>query len=178
MYEYLDKRYALALYEIAEEKGKVEEYMNDLRNIVYFINNNKELHTVIEHPKINTAKKKQIFKKIFKGNIDDELLSFLLILIEKGRILFIEEKLEQMERIYLERHNKMQAEVITVIPLTEIEKENLKKILEKKYDKEIMILEKIDKDIIGGVYLKVGNDVIDDTIIFKLNAIKKSMLSI
>ena len=34
MYEYLDKRYALALYEVAEEKGKVEEYLDDLREIV------------------------------------------------------------------------------------------------------------------------------------------------
>ena len=42
MYEYLDKRYALALYEVAEEKGKVEEYLNDLREICDLIDNNKD----------------------------------------------------------------------------------------------------------------------------------------
>ena len=43
MFEYLDRRYALALYEVAEEKGKVQEYLNDLREICDLIDNNKEL---------------------------------------------------------------------------------------------------------------------------------------
>ena len=38
MFEYLDRRYALALYEVAEEKGKVQEYLNDLREIYYLVN--------------------------------------------------------------------------------------------------------------------------------------------
>ncbi len=42
MYEYLDKRYALALYTVAEEKGKVEEYLNDLREIVSLMKNDVE----------------------------------------------------------------------------------------------------------------------------------------
>ena len=83
MYEYLDKRYALALYQVAEEKGKVEEYLNDLREICDLIDNNKDFYEVIKHPQISTRKKKQTFINIFKGKIDEELLSFLLILIEK-----------------------------------------------------------------------------------------------
>ena len=42
MFEYLDRRYALALYEVAEEKGKVQEYLNDLREICHLIDNNKD----------------------------------------------------------------------------------------------------------------------------------------
>ena len=74
MYEYLDKRYALALYEVAEEKGKVEEYLNDLREICDLIDNNKDFYEVIKHPQISTRKKKQTFINIFKGKIDEELL--------------------------------------------------------------------------------------------------------
>ena len=79
MYEYLDRRYALALYQVAEENGKVEEYLEDLREICKLIDNNKDFAEVIKHPHITTRKKKQTFINIFKGNIDEELLSFLLI---------------------------------------------------------------------------------------------------
>ena len=92
MYEYLDRRYALAIYEVAEEKGKVDEYLKDLREICDLIENNKDFYEVIKHPQINTTKKKQLFTDIFKGNIDEELLSFLLILIEKDRILYLKRK--------------------------------------------------------------------------------------
>ena len=78
MYEYLDRRYALAIYEVAEKKGKVDEYLNDLRSICDLIENNEDFQQVIKHPQVNTTKKKQLFTDIFKGKIDDDLLSFMI----------------------------------------------------------------------------------------------------
>lgn len=176
MYEYLDRRYALALYQVAEEKGKVEEYMQDLREICDLFYNNQEFYEVIKHPQISTTKKKETFTKIFKGNIDDEILSFLLLLIEKDRILYLREKLSQMEKIHLERNNTLVANVKSVIPLTQNQVEKLKVTLEKKYDKKLILEFEIDKSIIGGLYVRVGNDVIDGTIRSKLDEMKALML--
>ena len=175
MYEYLDKRYALALYTVAEEKGKVEEYLDDMRQIVLIMKNDVEFLKVIKHPKISTSTKKKMFINIFKGRIDEEVLSFLLILIEKDRILYTEEKLKEMEKIHLERNNTLMAEVRTVIPLNETERENLREKLCDIYDKKIIFEEKLDENIIGGVYIRVGDDVIDGTLKSKLEEMKKLM---
>ena len=175
MYEHLDKRYALALYTVAEEKGKVEEYINNLQEIVLLMKNDVDFLKVIKHPFISTTSKKKMFIKIFKGKIDEDLLSFLLILIEKDRILFTEEKLKQMKKIHLERNNTVLVEVKTVIPLNDSERENLRRKLMDMYDKKIIFEEKIDKKVIGGVYLRVGNDVIDGTLKIKLEEMKKLM---
>lgn len=176
MYEYLDRRYALALYQVAEGQGKVEEYLQDLREICDLIDSNKDFYEVIKHPQISTKKKKQTFVDIFKGKIDDELLSFLLILIEKNRILYLREKLDQMEKIHLDRNNTLIAKIKSVISLTDEQLSNLKEKLEKKYDKKIILEQEIDKSIIGGLYVRVGNDVIDGTIISKLDEMKALML--
>lgn len=176
MYEYLDKRYALALYEVADEKGKVEEYLSDLKEVCDLIFNNKEFYEVIKHPQISTKKKKQTFINIFKGRIDEELLSFLLILIEKDRILFIREKLREMEKIHLEKNNTLVAVVKTAVPLLEEEAEALKANLSKKYNKNIIMKTEIDKSILGGVYVRIGNDVIDGTVKSKLDEMKNLML--
>ncbi|MBX4260736.1 F0F1 ATP synthase subunit delta [Clostridium estertheticum] len=175
MYEYLYKRYALALYEVADGKGKVEEYLDDLREIVSLIKNDVDFLKVIKHPKIGTSKKKELFTEIFKGKIDDGLLSFLLILIEKDRILSLDVNLKEMEKIHLERTNTLLAEVKTVIPLVETERENLRLKLAKMYDKKIIFDEKLDKKVIGGVYIRIGDDVIDGTIQSKLDEMKKLM---
>ena len=74
MYEYLDRRYALALYEVAEKNGKVDEYLGDLREICELIDKDEEFQEVIKHPQISTKQKKRIFINIFKGKIDEELL--------------------------------------------------------------------------------------------------------
>ncbi|MGH4138500.1 F0F1 ATP synthase subunit delta [Clostridium sp.] len=175
MYEYLDKRYALALYTVAEEKGKVEEYLTDLREIVSLMKNDAEFLKVIKYPQISTSQKKKMFIRIFKGRIDEDLLSFLLILIEKDRIMFIEQKLNEMEKINLERNNTLLVEVKTVIPLLDSERENLRMKLYKMYDKKIIFDEKLDKNVIGGVYIRVGDDVIDGTIKNRLADMKKLM---
>ncbi|MDF2883639.1 MAG: atpH [Clostridiaceae bacterium] len=176
MYEYLDRRYALALYEVAEEKGKVEIFLDDLREIVDVMNNDEDFLKIIKHPEISISRKKKLFTKIFKDKVDDDLLSFLLILIEKDRILFLKEKLIEMEKIHLDRNNTLLANVKTVIPLDELQKKQLIDGLEKKYDKKVILKEEIDKSVIGGVYVRVGDDVIDGTIKSKINEMKKLML--
>lgn len=176
MYEYLDRRYALALYEVAEEKGKVQQYLQDLHQICNLIETNKDFYEVIKHPQISTKKKKRTFINIFKGHIDEELLSFLLILIEKDRILYLKEKLVEMEKIDLERKNTVKGLVKTTVPLTEEEFSNLVSTLEKKYNKHIILDQIIDEDILGGIYVRVNNDVIDGTVKSKLDELKKLML--
>ena len=144
MYEYLDRRYALALYKVAEEKNKVDEYLQDLREICDIIDNNKEL--------------------------------FLLILIEKGRILYLREKLNQFEQINLEKKNVVIAQVKSVIEMTDEQTSTLKSKLEKMYNKTVIIKHEIDKSIIGGLYVRVGNDVIDGSIKSKLDDMRALML--
>lgn len=176
MYEYLDRRYALALYEVAEQKGKVQQYLQDLREICSLIDTNKEFYEVIKHPQISTKKKKRIFINIFKGHIDEELLSFLLILIEKDRILYLKEKLREMEKIDLERKNTLNGIVKTTVPLNEEEFNNLIATLEKKYNKHIILEQVIDESILGGIYVRINNDVIDGTVKSKLEELKELML--
>lgn len=176
MYEYLDRRYALALYKVAEEKNKVQEYLQDLREICDLIESNHEFQEVIKHPQINTRKKKQTFINIFKGQIDEELLSFLLILIEKDRIVFLREKLNQMEIIDLERKNTLRGIIKTAVPLLPIEFDKLQSIFEEKYNKKIIFDTIVDKKVLGGVYVRVGNDVIDGTVKSKINEMKELVL--
>ncbi|MBS2904682.1 ATP synthase F1 subunit delta, partial [Klebsiella pneumoniae] len=113
---------------------------------------------------------------IFKGKIDEELLSFLLILIEKDRILYLREKLNEMEKIDLERKNTLRGVIKTAVPLLDNEFNELKDIFEKKYDKNIIFEAKVDTKVLGGVYVRVGNDVIDDTLKSKVDEMKDLML--
>lgn len=176
MQEYLERRYALALYEVAEEKGTVDKNLKDLRDIVKLIQDNGEFVQVVKHPEISTSKKKALFTEIFKGKIDDELLHFLLVLINKDRISGLEQILVEIEKIHLEKNNKAIVIVKTVVPLLETEKQELTKKLKKKYNKTIILQEELEPELIGGVYIRVGNDVIDGSIKNKLAEMNKLML--
>ena len=176
MYEYLDRRYALALYNIGEEQGKVEEFINDLKEVVNLIKDNPGFLDVIKHPHLSTSRKKEMFESIFGEAVDKELLSFLTLLIEKDRILQLDSILDQIQKIHLERNNTLLALVKSVIHLDKNDKDELVEKLQRKYDKKIILEEEIDASIIGGLYVRVGNDVIDGTVRAKLDEMKKLML--
>lgn len=74
------------------------------------------------------------------------------------------------------RKNIIKGIVKTAVPLLPEELEKLKTIFEDKYDKTIIFDTEIDKSILGGVYVSVGNDVIDDTIKSKIEEMKEIML--
>lgn len=176
MYEHLDRRYALAIYQLAEEKGKVLEYISEIKQVVELIKANEEFQSIIKHPQISTVRKKEIFTKVFKERLSEDVLSYLILLIEKDRILYLEEKLIQMEKIHLEKNNTMIAVVKSVIPLQDSQIEQLKDKLSKKYNKKIIIQTEIDKKILGGLYIRVGDDVIDGSLKIKLEEMKKIMI--
>ena len=117
-----------------------------------------------------------MFEDLFKNKIENDVLSFLNLLIEKGRILELESMLSQMENIYLEKHNTSIARVVTVLPLLEKEKSELIDKLQKKYNKKVILQEELANDILGGVYVWIDNEVIDGTVRSKIEEMKKLIL--
>ncbi|MBP1743454.1 MAG: synthase subunit delta [Firmicutes bacterium] len=176
MYEFLDRRYALALYKVAEEKGKVDQFLAELKNIVELVDKDADFQMLIHHPSVSTENKKKLFENLFKGKVEEDVLSFLKVLLEKGRILEIGTMLKQMEIIYLEKHNTAIAEVKTVVPLLEEEKTQLVSNLQKKFNKTIILKEELDAGILGGIFVKIDNEVIDGTVKSKIEEMKKIML--
>jgi len=176
MNENLNKRYALALYNIGEQKNSIEEYLSDISAIVDILNTDTTLKEVVKEPQLSTTQKIELFTKIFKSKINEDVLSFILLLLGKKRITNLQGILGSMKEIQLEKNNTQVAKVKTVIPLNDEERDILKKKLSLKYKMNIILEEEIDKDIIGGVFVKVGDDIIDDTLRYKVLEMKKLML--
>lgn len=175
MYEFLDRRYAQALYDVALKKNKVEEFREDLTEIAHLIENSPETDRIIHHPEISIKQKKDFFITLFKNRIDEDLLTFLLVLVEKDRILYLKEKLEEFNKIDMEHKNTIVAHVRSAVPLTDPQRERLKQALGKKHHKTIVLDEKVEREILGGLLVKVGDELIDGTLRHHLGELKEQL---
>lgn len=101
------------------------------------------------------GREKNFFEEIFSGKIHTYLLNLVKILIDNGRLGFIEEIKDSYKKLYYDSQNIKEFEAITSIPMTESQKERLIEQLKKLTEvNEVYLSNKVDSGIIGGMKLK------------------------
>jgi F-type H+-transporting ATPase subunit delta len=165
--------YAEALFELAKESNDIDGIYKTLNDYADIFSDNPDLMKLLAVPTIPVPKKIEIVNKVFP---EENLVSnFICILVEKSRITGIENVRSEFNKKYNELNNIAEMTVYTVKPLDDDTRRKLTEKLADKYQKTIKLREKIDPELIGGIVVKYGNKVMDNSIRTKLKNIGKSM---
>lgn len=165
-------RYAKALFDYAQQQDKIEQVNSDLILVKNVIKENRELKFIIESPIIFPDKKNNIFSNIFDGKICDLTFGFLSLIIIKKREPALTAICDEFLALYNDYHNIKIVQVITASPLSPTLIEEIKRRMEKKISATVLIQEKIDPNIIGGVVIKYDDFLFDASITSKINQLR------
>lgn len=164
MAELVGKRYAEALFEVALELNKLQEFKEEIKAISQVLNSEPKLKTIFEHPKLSKDEKKDIINSIFKDRVSQEIINLCYIVIDKGREAYLTQISEEYTKLSNESQGIVEAKAITAIPMAEKEMKKLENQLSKKLDKKVLLSNEIDSTIIGGVLVTIGDKIIDASI--------------
>lgn len=167
------KRYAKAIFDIAEAKNQIKEIYELLNSAMELYKKDIEFKNFIINPLIDNEKKKVVLREIFE-NSDEDNLNILLYILDKKRINCIKYIVSEYLKIYYTKNRILNVEATFTKELTEEQKKKLIEKLSQKTGKKINLDVKIDKNILGGGILKIGDRVIDGSIRRELNNWKKS----
>lgn len=164
--------YAEALLDIAQNMNIVSKITNDLSFVTDTISNSSDLQVVISNPIVSIQVKQNILNKIFSEQIDNIILKFLLVLVERRRIALLSVIIER----YLDLAYKVEsitiAEVCTSISFTEDQEQALiNKIKIMTKSEKVKLLMTVDSSLIAGFTVKIGSKVIDTSLSGKLKQI-------
>lgn len=168
-------KYAVAMIEIAEKNGKLDEINNDLALIKEVVTGNAELCDFLEHPLIKNEDKKDVLEKIFKEEIGEYSLNLVKLLADRGRLIILPFVFDYYNKILCKIRNIDTAKVITAVEIDENTVNRIKEKLEKMFNKQINIESMIDEDIIAGIVVKIDDKVIDGSIRTRLEDMKKQL---
>ncbi|EUJ18172.1 F0F1 ATP synthase subunit delta [Listeria aquatica] len=168
-------RYATAIFQVAEEKNQIHEFGEELSAIKQALIENENFVKLLENPTLTTEQKKNLAGSVFK-DVNETLRDFIFLLIDRGR----EDYLIAIADLYKERVNDLEgiaeADVYSVIPLSDQEKESLSAVFAKKLDKKkLHIHNHIDKSLIGGVRVVIGTRIYDDSLKTKLKNMERQI---
>ncbi|OCL25647.1 ATP synthase F1 subunit delta [Orenia metallireducens] len=164
------ERYAQALFDLAMEDKALEETENQFHEIVNVVNSNDELKQLLNHPKLSNDQKKETLTKVFEKELSNYLMNFIKILIDKGRVDYLQAIYQQFKKLVDTQQNRLEVQVISPINLSEKYQDKLKLKLEDTTKKEVALKLKVQPELLGGLILKIGDKVIDGSL---LNHLKK-----
>ena len=166
-------RYVKSLLGLAVEKNALENVHEDMLLFSRTVDANRAFRTMLMSPVIKHDTKRTILEKLFKGKVHNLTLSFFDILTRKNREPLLQEIARGFHNAYNEYKGISKATVTTAVPLDSKLRSEFERLV-KKYSelKQVELIEKVDKDMIGGFILKIGDRQIDASLKNKLKALK------
>lgn len=154
--------YASALMSLAKSNDLSEQFGNDIRSLLSLLESSEDLRQFLANPLIKPDAKKAVIKQIAGEEMNPLMRSFLSLLIDKGRILFLEGIGKQYLTQLRALNQTVLAEVTSAVPLSDAQQQTVReKVQAMTSARQVEIETKIDTDLIGGVVIKVGSQVID-----------------
>lgn len=166
-------RYAKAILQLAEEEKKTDQLTSDFNLIDSLIKKSRDLRLLLDSPIINRQKKKKALSAIFEKKVDILTLKFLLLLTDKNREALLPSIISQYKRLLDEKNNVVDAVVITVVPFTDSQSQEIKKKLERITKKTVRLSFKIDQKLIGGFKVRIEDTIFDGSILQQFKLIKE-----
>ena len=154
--------YAEALMSLAQSSDKIDRIGEDVAALLNLLKESPELDEFLSSPIVKAEDKKAVLQRIGGEQFDPYTKNFVNILIDRRRIIFLEGICKQYQTLLRELKQTVLAEVTSAVELSESQQQSVReKVTAMTGAHQVELDTKIDPDLIGGVIITVGSQVID-----------------
>lgn len=169
-------RYARALFDAAQKEKAVESVRRELARLREVLAASPDLDDTLRHPRLPPSVKRDVLEKVF-GRFSVVLDRFMGILLEKKRWDALREILPVYERLANDAGGILAVQADTATSLTEEEITKVRRSLEKSWGGPVTLGTRVREDLLGGVVLRVGDQVWDNSLKGQLERLREVWLA-
>ena len=166
--------YARALFEAAEDAGKLDEVREQVGAFAGALDETRELSVFFFSPYFSTEEKKEGLGKVLDG-ADDIVRNFLELLIEKHRVPAIHRIRREYDALWQEANKLLPVEVTSAIELDEDTVKQIGDQIGERTGRKVQLESKVDPNILGGIVVRVGDRILDASIANRLESLRKQV---
>jgi F-type H+-transporting ATPase subunit delta len=175
--EEISQVYARSLFQVAQEKDKLDAIHDDLGAFADALNESRDLSTFLFSPYFSTEEKKQGLKKAVV-DADPEFFNFLELLAENHRMPLIFRIRRDFEAMWEEENKLLPVDVTSAFELDERTVKSIGERIGEQTGRKVDLNAHVDPDILGGIVLRVGNSVLDASIKNRLNRLRRQIAQV
>ena len=170
------RRYADAAFEIGRADGTLDEWERDLVSLREALGN-EQLRRVVQHPAIPFAEKERVLRQVASG-VAREPLSLALLMVRRGRPGAIDAMVDRFRELVRRERGVSLAEVRTALPLDEEERTAIAARLRALTGDRIEMNEVVDESLIGGVSVRIGDQLYDASVRSRLERLRARLTAV
>lgn len=171
--------YAEALMSVAQSNNLTNQIGEDVNFVLSLLQTSDDLKDFLVNPLTPADAQKAVLRQLAESRVQKQFFNFLLLLIDRRRIIFLEGICKQYQALLRKLNNTVLAEVTSTIDLSDEQKRAIiDKVKQMTQAAQVEIETSIDPDLIGGVIIKVGSQVLDASIRGQLRRMNSSIANI
>ena len=166
--------YARALFEAAKDDGVLDRAHEELGEFADALEQDRDLQVFLFSPYFSSEEKKDGIRRIV-SDADERVLNFLELLAERHRMPAVFRIRRLFDELWAEEHKLLE---VTVTSATELDAglvDDIGKRIEEQTGRTVELSANVDPDVLGGLMVRVGNMVLDDTVRNKLERLRKQV---
>lgn len=176
MVEGMPGRYATALFELALEADRLDEVAGELGRFIAMVDGSKDLERLVKSPVFTPEEQaKAVAAVVEKAGIEGLAANFISLVAGNRRLFAIRDIVAAFGRLIADHRGEETAEVVSAEPLSKSQLDKVGAALEKAVGREVRIDTRVDPAIIGGLVIKVGSRMIDNSLKTKLQNLRIAM---
>ena len=167
--------YAQAMFSVAEAEGALETVEDELFRFARSLEQHTDLRDALTDPALPVERKKAVLRDLLGERASGHTVSIVSFLVEQGQARHLSRIIDRLAEIAAERRRRAVAEVRTAVPLDAKQRDRLTSALASATGKEIELKAFVDPSVVGGVFARVGDVVIDGTVRRRLELARQAM---
>jgi F-type H+-transporting ATPase subunit delta len=171
----LIRGYATAILQIAEAEGALERVSDELFRFAKAVEQNHELRSALTDIAIPSERKHAVITELLGEQTLPQTLNILEFVVAQGRAAELSEIVSSLAELASETRDKVMAEVRTAVELDDETKKKLADALGKATGKQVEVKVFVDPSVVGGIYARVGDQVIDATVRHRLQELRETL---
>lgn len=157
----VDMVYGSALLEAARETEKEKVILADAESVLAAMDDNEDFRRFVEYPGISADEKKEVLKNIFAGEISNEFMNFLHVLVDKRRAGRLSQIMKVYEHLMEKEDGVSYGTVYTVVPLSKERLEDLEAQTARLLQTNVKLDNQLQPDLMAGFRILIEGKIID-----------------
>jgi F-type H+-transporting ATPase subunit delta len=171
------RRYADAAYEIGRADGTLDAWERDFATLGAALRD-AELRRLVEHPAVAFGDKERVLGRVVGDGVSPEALRLVLLMIRRGRPGGIDRTIARFGELLRRERGIALAEVRTALPLEEVQRTAVAERLAELTGERIEMNEMVDKSLIGGIAVRIGDTLYDASVRSRLERLRARLTAV